>query len=242
MKINQDLCTGCGTCLRHCPMKAITVLQRKARVSQERCAECGLCLRLRVCPVVAFEAPGDLEWPRSIRSIFSNPLSEFKETGVTGRGTEEMKTNDVTDRFKEGFLGVAVDVGRPNLGTTLRDVDIISRAVAPIGVAFEAKNPLTYLMQDKLTGALNPEVLGEAVVSAIVEFIIPEVNLAAVLDALREAATKIDTVFSVGVICRVKNDGSVPAIGLVDSYNKTRSGPPLAIRPDSKVNVGLGRV
>ena len=47
--------------------------------------------------------------------------------------------------------------------------EVLSRAVAPIGVAFEAKNPLTYLMQDKSTGALNPEVLGEAVVSAIVE-------------------------------------------------------------------------
>ena len=153
-----------------------------------------------------------------------------------------MKTNDVTDRFKEGFLGIAVDVGRPNLGTTLRDVDVVSRAVAPIGVAFEAKNPLTYLMKDRSTGALDPEVLGEAVVSAIVEFIIPEAKLPAVLDALREAATRIDTVFSAGVICRVKKDGSVPALGLMDSYNSGRSGPPLQIRPDSKVNVGLGRM
>jgi len=32
------------------------------------------------------------QWPRSVRSAFSNPLVLHKETRVPGRGTEEVKT------------------------------------------------------------------------------------------------------------------------------------------------------
>ncbi|MEW6229806.1 MAG: 4Fe-4S dicluster domain-containing protein, partial [Bacillota bacterium] len=191
MNIIDERCTGCAGCLKYCPMKAISIVERKARIDHDRCAECDLCYRIGVCPSKAFAPDQDLPWPRSIRSILSNPLTEFKETGVTGRGTEEMKTNEVTDRFKEGFLGICIDVGRPNVGARLRDVEVITRAVAPLGVAFEEKNPVTYLMVDKKTGRLNPEVLNEAVVSAVVEFVIPEALLANILASLRDCASKV---------------------------------------------------
>lgn len=236
MNVTAERCNGCGRCLKHCPMKAISIVDRKARINQDRCAECELCYRIGVCESGAFAPATELAWPRSIRSIFSNPLTEFKETGVTGRGTEEMKTNDVTDRFKEGFLGICVDVGRPNVGATLRDVEAITRAVAPLGVAFEDKNPVTYLMIDKATGRLNPEVLDEAVVSAVVEFVIPEDRLPKVLSALERAATEIDTVFSVGVISKVEEDGRIAALERLREMGATFS-----VRPDCKVNVGLGR-
>jgi NAD-dependent dihydropyrimidine dehydrogenase PreA subunit len=47
MIVNQDKCTGCGTCVMDCPLGAVRLKGRKA-VIDERCTECGACRR--VCP------------------------------------------------------------------------------------------------------------------------------------------------------------------------------------------------
>jgi hypothetical protein len=203
-------------------------------VDDALCVECAVCERSGVCRHGAFEAPVDLPWPRSVRSILSNPVTEFKETGVTGRGTEEMKTNDVTGRFPAGVLGVAIDVGRPNACATMRDVAKITTAVAEAGVRFEPKNPVTFLMEDVRTGRLRTEALDERVMSAVIEFTIEECRLPRVIDAIRKAASQVDTVFSVGIISRVREDWSIPVLAELE-----RLGFPA--RPESKVNVGLGR-
>lgn len=234
MRVNADLCTGCGLCARQCPARAITVVARKATIDESQCFECGVCERSGVCRSGAFEAPAELPWPRSVRSILSNPLTEFKETGVTGRGTEEMKTNDVTGRFPAGILGVAIDVGRPNAGTTMRAIGKITAAVAQAGVDFEPKNPVTFLMEDVPAGRLRPDVLDERVMSAVIEFTVDESGLARVLDAIRGVAGQVDTVFSVGIISRVRDDWSIPVLAELE-----RLGHPA--RAESKVNVGLGR-
>ena len=56
--------------------------------------------------------------------------------GVNGRGTEEMKTNDVTGRFKKGYAGIAVELGRPQVSTSLRDLEKIAMVVAQHGAEF----------------------------------------------------------------------------------------------------------
>lgn len=233
MFIDERSCVGCGECLKYCPMRAISLEGETARVDQDLCAECGVCARLQVCPQDAFVMPSELPWPRSIRSIFSDPLTEFEATGVTGRGTEEMKTNDVTERYKPGLVGMCVDVGRPNVGCRLRDIDTISRAIAPLGVEFEALNPVSYLMESKSTGALMKDVLDERVVSGIIEFTIPVERVVEVVQALKAVEGEVDTVFSVGVISRVV-DGDIPARRYLES-----AGIPVA--PNGKTNVGLGR-
>jgi NAD-dependent dihydropyrimidine dehydrogenase PreA subunit len=234
MLVNTELCTGDGLCVMYCPTRAIRVVDYEGTIIQEDCVECGVCVRLGVCTHEALTPPDALPWPRSIRSILSDPMTEFAETGVTGRGTEEMKTNDVTDRFRLGQLGVAIDVGRPNVGTTLREVEKITRALAGAGVAFEPQNPVTFLMSDVAKGTLRADVLGERVMSAVVEFGIDEAALPAVLRVIEEVSPQVETVFSVGVISRVRPDGSIPAIATL-----TRLGYPP--RPDAKVNAGLGR-
>ncbi len=234
MQVNAELCSGDGMCVMYCPTRAIRVVDYEATIVQEDCVECGVCVRLGVCKSSALTPPDRLPWPRSIRSILSDPMTEFAETGVTGRGTEEMKTNDVTDRFQLGRLGVAIDVGRPNVGTTLREVDKITRAVAQAGVTFEAKNPVTFLMGDTAQGALRDDVLSERVMSAVVEFGIAEAALPEVLRVIREVSPHVNTVFSVGIISRVRRDGSIPVIAAL-----TRLGYPP--RSDAKVNAGLGR-
>ena len=53
-----------------------------------------------VCPTNAHIQP-ELSWPRILRAMWSDPIAVFPKTMMPGRGTQEMKTNDVTNRFKE---------------------------------------------------------------------------------------------------------------------------------------------
>ena len=117
MKVNEKLCLGCGRCQPYCTMGAIGFVRDSrgrvcSSVDQHECVDCGVCYRAHICDADALYEPKP-EWPRSVRGTFSNPLVEHKETRVPGRGTEEMKTNDVTGRFKWGEAGMAVEMGRP---------------------------------------------------------------------------------------------------------------------------------
>ena len=195
MIIDKDDCVGCLACQPYCPVGAIQSLGKAgggiARVDQDRCVECGVCLRADICPTGAIRMP-DLEWPRAVRMAFSNPIAPHRGTDEMGRGTEEMKTNDVTGLFGPGVAGLAIEMGRPGVGTSLRDVETMARAVAEVGVAFAPVNPVTRLIPDPKTGALEPEVLGERVLSAIIEFHVPMNRLPEVLAAIRAASTRID--------------------------------------------------
>jgi NAD-dependent dihydropyrimidine dehydrogenase PreA subunit len=234
MIIDEEKCVGCGECVKFCTVSAIRLREEIAKIDQEHCAECGNCLRVRVCPVEAI-SQNQIEWPRTIRNIFSDPISVFKETGVSGRGTEEMKTNDVTGRFKKGEVGFAVDVGRPNGGGIyLREVEKITKALAPLGVEFEKDSPLTYLFEDAVKGTLKKEILDEFVVSAIVECKTGLDNCVRVFRRLEEVAKEVNTIFSVGVISIVDDDGTIPARAVME-----REGVRFASR--GKTNVALGR-
>jgi len=41
---NPELCNGCETCLKRCPMEAITMVEEKAVVDLDRCIGCGNCV------------------------------------------------------------------------------------------------------------------------------------------------------------------------------------------------------
>jgi len=232
MRIDADICIGCEACVPYCPMGAI-IMDDVAAIDQDACVDCGVCLHAEVCPVdcIIFEpAP----WPRSVRATFSNPRAEHKETKIAGRGTEEMKTNDVTGRFKRGWIGMGCEFGRPGIGTRFRDVDKVAQVLAKHGVEFETKNPVTFLMEDVKTGKLKEEVLNEKVLSGIIECIYPIEKFKEIMTALKEVSKEIDTVFSCEVINRVDPDGSYPLRKLLDEM-----GIPYYI--NGKQNVALGR-
>ena len=48
MQIYQEKCTGCGFCMRDCPVEAIRIIKKKAVVTAHLCTHCGVCTR--VCP------------------------------------------------------------------------------------------------------------------------------------------------------------------------------------------------
>jgi len=232
LRIDEDSCIACGLCVPYCPMGAIS-MDGIATIDQDECVDCGVCLRSKICPVDAFiyePAP----WPRSLRAIFSNPIIEHKETRVTGRGTEEMKTNDVTGRFKRGWVGIGIELGRPGIGTRFRDVDKVAQAMARLGAKFEPKNPATLLMKDVGAGKLKEDVLDEKVLSAIVECTFPIEKIKAALIALKEVARDVDTVFSVDCISVVEPDGSLPMDKILSELEIPRY-------INGKTNVGLGR-
>ncbi len=41
--VNDAICVGCKTCVKRCPMEAVTVEAKVARVDRDRCIGCGLC-------------------------------------------------------------------------------------------------------------------------------------------------------------------------------------------------------
>ncbi len=47
-------CTGCTTCLRHCPTEAIRIRDGHAVINEQRCIDCGECIRM--CPHQAKKA------------------------------------------------------------------------------------------------------------------------------------------------------------------------------------------
>lgn len=54
VQLDRAKCTGCTTCLRHCPTEAIRIKDGHAVIDGERCIDCGECIR--VCPNKAKKA------------------------------------------------------------------------------------------------------------------------------------------------------------------------------------------
>ena len=235
MKIDEEKCIDCKACHPYCPVGAIRTLgeEEASEVVQEDCVECGVCLRAEVCPTDAIFMP-DLKWPRSIRATFSDPLSTHPSTKELGRGTEEMKTNDVTGRFRRGMAGIGVEMGRPSVGATFREIQTVSMALAKVGIEFEPQNPVTSLMVDKKRGKIEDEVLDEKVLSAIIEFSMENDRLPEALTVLKEVSKGLDTVFSLCLINRVDPEGNLPNLSIAE-------GAGFSPRLNTKTNVGLGR-
>ena len=159
-----------------------------------------------VCPTAAFE-PDKLEWPRVVRRAFSDPRVPHESTGVHGRGTEEVKTNDVSGRVKAGEAGFTIEFGRPGVGVWFRDIQKMCWALARAGVAFEKKNPVTSLMSDVASGTIREDILDEKVLSAIVEIKVPVERVEEVIGLVREMEKQIPTVMALGVGARCDEDG-----------------------------------
>src|SRR5207244_6099050 len=162
------------------------------------------------------------------------PQGPHESNGIHGRGTAEVKTNDVTDRVKEGEAGFVVEFGRPGIGARFRDIERVTRALAELGVEFESNNPVTSLMLDPSRGVIQPEILNEKVLSAIVEIKTRLEDVPSVLKKIKELSRELATVVSLGVSTRCGNAGEDRLSEILE-----REGYPTY---RGKHNLGLGRV
>jgi hypothetical protein len=187
-----------------------------------------------ICPTAAFE-PDDLQWPRVVRRAFSDPRATHESTGVQGRGTEEVKTNDVTQRVKQGEVGFTIEFGRPGVGVRFHDIQKMTRALAKANVPFEKNNPLTLLMSDVSTGNLRADILDEKILSAIVEIKVPVDRTEEIVKLVHAVEKGVDSVVSLGVGTRCDENGEEHIVGpILESlgYRLERA----------KTNTGLGRI
>jgi hypothetical protein len=153
-------------------------------------------------------------------------------TRIKGRGTAEMKTNDVSARFQEGEVGFAIEVGRPGLSASIADVEKIAMAIAG-EVEFEPLSPVTVLLDPETGRLADPTVRNERVLSAILECKTTEEKGIKVLNLLKEASGEIETVFSLCVINRCIA-GEIP-------FKRTMEEAGFVPRSNGKTNVGIGR-
>ena len=239
MNIFKGTCVGCGRCQPFCPAGAIHFQDLRSTVDQDRCFECGTCLRSGVCPVDAIYEPANVnEYPRALRKYFSDPTSTHAVTGIQGRGTEESKTNDVTMRTGHGEIGIAIETGRPTLGMRLDDIQKITRALAQHGIfEIEPKNPINSMIRDPQSGDLKPELLGERVLSAIIEMNVTPDRLPAVLEVIKEVSASLDSVITLDVVTLLEPGLHVPSdlLAAIEAAGYTW-------RPNAKINMGLGRI
>jgi ferredoxin len=265
MKIDPAKCVACGNCTYVCPMGAIYIDPglKRATIDRDECVECYACFnglsqehlnptlvrtirkilalaRVRfdpepdVCPTAAF-VPEDLVWPRTVRRAFSDPRVPHESTGIEGRGTEEVKTNDVSGRVRKGEVGFTIEFGRPGVGVRMREIQEMCWALARAGVAFEKKNPITSLMTDVTTGTLREDILGEKVMSAIVEIKTVVARTEEIIRLVWDVEKKLDTVVALGVGARCDEQGDEEEVREILErlgYKLERA----------KTNIGLGRI
>src|SRR5262245_38088388 len=224
MRIDPHKCVACGNCLPICPVGAIYIDPAigRATVNQDQCVECFTCfrgmstenlnptmvrsirrvlgfLRIRfdpepdVCPTSAI-TPQELSWPRVVRRAFSDPLVPHESTGIHGRGTEEVKTNDVTNRVREGEAGFTVEFRCPRIGGQFHESQKMTRALGHEGLPVEERNPVTHLMADRSKGLIREDILNERVLSAIVEFKTTLNRVPELLRKIRTVAAGLETV------------------------------------------------
>jgi ferredoxin len=265
MTINPNKCVACGNCTYVCPMGAIYIDPqiKRATINRDECVECYSCynglsqehlnptlvrtmrrlfqmMRLRfdpepdVCPTASFE-PDELAWPRVVRRAFSDPRVPHESTGVEGRGTEEVKTNDVSGRVQVGEVGFTIEFGRPGVGVWFRDIQKACWALARAGVSFEKKNPITSLMSDVSTGTLREDIMNEKLMSAIVEIKVPVERTEEVVRLVWDIEKQVDTVVALGVGTRCDETGDETVVApILERLGYTLH--------RAKTNTGLGRI
>jgi len=232
--VNLDECVECYACVNGLSQEHLNPTMVRLARSLLKMMRIRFDPEPDVCPTAAFE-PEQLIWPRVVRRAFSDPRVPHESTGIEGRGTEEVKTNDISGRVKQGEVGFTIELGRPGVGVWMREIQEMAWALARANVSFEKKNPVTSLMSDVATGTLREDVLNEKLMSAIIEIKVPVERTEEIIRIVHDVEKRIDTVVALGVGVRCDSDGEDRVVAPILErlgYSLERA----------KTNTGLGKI
>ena len=71
IQVNQELCTGCGTCVEECSAEAIQLVDQRAVIDETLCTACEACVK--ACPN---EAIAVRSTPEPVGPILSLPAAQ----------------------------------------------------------------------------------------------------------------------------------------------------------------------
>ena len=80
-----------------------------------------------------------------------------------------------------------------------------------LGVHFEQNNPL-YGLMDSETGTFPETLLSQRILSSIIEIKVTDAEIEKVLATIMDMSHKIDTVFSLSVVCRFEDNGKLSVL------------------------------
>ena len=102
--VNEDMCTGCGTCAEECPAGTMSLEDDTAVIDEAECIRCGKCHD--VCPEEAVrhdseripqEVEANLQWARKLMGKFETEEERAELLGRLNRYfSKEMKVLQLT--------------------------------------------------------------------------------------------------------------------------------------------------
>ena len=106
--VEQDLCVGCGRCIKICAHDAPSITDGKACIDLDKCVGCGRCIN--VCPKMAIETPSD-----ETNDLLNKKIAEYSKAVISGRPNFHISlVVDVSpncDCHSENDIPIIPDVG-----------------------------------------------------------------------------------------------------------------------------------
>lgn len=106
--VNQDLCIGCGQCIKICAHDGPSITDHKATIDHNKCVGCGRCIG--VCPKDAIQASMD-----EANDILNCKIAEYAKAVVDGRPCFHISlvidVSPFCDCHSENDIAIVPDVG-----------------------------------------------------------------------------------------------------------------------------------
>lgn len=96
-------CQDCYKCVRHCPVKAIRIIDNSASIIPDNCIYCGQCTK--ICPSDAKKVVNDIKW---VEHLFEKGVNVIASIAPSWASDFEFSSNEMVSRLKNlGFWAVS---------------------------------------------------------------------------------------------------------------------------------------